>query len=883
MARGGWLGWLRNWLGRGGSRDELDEEIETHIALRSAELIRAGESPERARARAEARFGDPQARRRLRASARRRDARLGVIRILEAGIRDLGGAFRQARRSPGHATIVTLTFALGIGLTTTMFTLVDRVLIRNLPLPDPTRLVWLLSMDSVGQHIRTASAGNWHDWRERNATLSATALLSPHARQLTVLTDGRATLVPGRSVTGSFFATLQLRMGMGRSFTEAEAVADAPVAVVSEAFWRTRLGGDPTLARAITVDGRSRRVVGVIPAGREFPPNTAVWLPVAPHPYGAAARNNISWIAVGRLKPAVTRVQAAADLSAIARGINERDPGSLYSYGVAVAPLRDLVVAGAGRFLWRLLAAVGFLLLIACANIAALTFARARERLQELAVRAALGASRARIAWQLLTEQLTLALGGGVLGVVLSGALARYLVAHFGDQIPRAGEIRLDGGVLLFVLVTSLLAGLLAGVAPVLSVSRTAPRTHVLGGGRGTVRGGDLAGAMLLRVQVALTVVLLVGGGLLLRSYRALLDRNLGYDTDPIATADIALTSPRYQNDRERATQYWDDLLTQLRTLPGVSSAAAARSIPTGDAGRTFIEVAGSPDGGNGATYNVITEDYFETLGIPLLAGRFFRPGDADAERVAIVNQAMARRFWPGESPLGGRVRALSMEWTAQAPAPWLTVVGVVGDVRPEGFESAPTEAMYVFYRQAPYPPLAMSLVVRGKRTGAALVPGIRRAIRTQDPDVAAQVRSLDARLGDALKERRFILSGFGTFGALALLLASLGLYGVLSLAVARRRPEIGVRAALGARSHRLVSMVVRRALRIVLLGLIVGLAGAYGLTRLLSSMLVDVQPTDRLTYIGVALLLLAVSFLAAAIPAWRATRVDPLDALRSL
>jgi predicted permease len=457
-------------------------------------------------------------------------------------------------------------------------------------------------------------------------------------------------------------------------------------------------------------------------------------------------------------------------------------------------------------------------------------------------------------------------------------------VVRFGFWIPRVQEVTLDGRVLVFALGATLTAGLVAALAPAVCASRV-PIRALIGNQRGAVQGGrNLPGGLLVSCEVALALILLTGGGLLLRSFRAVLSQDLGYDPAGVIAADVALPPPEYRQDTQRPVAFWDELLRRTRELPGVAAAGLANWIPTGTGGSTFLEFEGRAASRAGAGYRIASDDYFESLRIPVVAGRVFDSRDTPAgERVVVINRQFADAFWPGENPIGKRTRAVSMEGFQPGGAPWLTVIGVVEGVRHWAFERAPQPEMFVLYRQIPSQLTSMTLIVRtGVGTAAQLTRALRGQLRALDPGVGADIGRLEERVEALLSERRLTLSLLGAFANLALLLSAIGVYGLMSFAVARRTHEIGVRSALGASRYGLLGLVLGNAFRVVIAGALAGLLGAYWLTRLMSAMLFETSAADIISYGAAALVILFVSMLAALIPAWRASRSDPLIALRS-
>ena len=880
----------RKGLGPGGVQPgkrverELDEEIEAHLRMRTEELVASGMDPAAARTEARRRFGTrADARRRLLAAARRRDRRRHWREGWEHLRMDARLTLRRARRAPGFTALALAIFASGVGLTTSMFTVADHVLLRPLPHPDPQELVALWSVTERGNPFPQVSMANWVDWKERASTLDGTALYD--VRRSAVATADDAFYVTTAEVAGPFFRTLGTSFAAGRGFTEEEAQEDASLAVVSEGFWRRVLGGVTPLERIhLEVTGRTRQVVGVVPDAERFPQDVDIWLPRPYAPGSGGMRNNINHQAVARLRDGTTLEQARVELSGIARGIRENDPEALYSWGVGVKPLRDVVVGEARTYLVALAAAVGFVLLVACANLAGLSVARARRGAQESAVHLALGAGRGRLVRRAVTEHVILALAGGGAGVLLAWSTTTLLMSRVSAVVPRAQEVGFDARVAAFGVVAALAAGLLAGLLPALAGSRGEPAA-ALSGVRGAVSGGrGLPGAVMVGTEIALAVALLVAGGLLVRSFQAVVSQDLGYDAESVLTADVTLTSGPYAESMDARTAYWERVLEQVGALPGVREVGVGNWIPTSDGGTGFIEVEGSDRQEIGAGYRVVSDRYFDALDIPLLSGRRFGPVDAGGtERVVLVNERMVDLYWPDVDPLGQRVRATSMEaWMHGGTAPWLRVVGVVGDVRHYGFESDPSAEMYVLHRQIPSWTGSMTLVADVQSPTPEMAAGLRETIRNVDPSLAVELGSMEARVARLTAERRMVLAGIGTFGAAALLLVCLGVYGLMTFAAGERTREMAVRTALGAERGRLVRLMLGGALRVVAAGVAAGLLAAYGFSRLLTSLLVEVRGVDPLTYGAAALLLTAVALLAALAPSLRAARKDPLEGLRS-
>lgn len=801
--------------------------------------------------------------------------------------RDVRLALRIARRSPGSSLITIRVFGLGIGLTTTMFSLVDNVLVRPLALSEPDQLVGLWSVAENGSDFPWVSSANWLDWKEQNSTLSGTAI---HAStRVAVATDADAFRVQGESVAGPFFEVLGLPFRVGRPFSEEEAQEGAALAVVSEGFWRRVMGAEPDLAsRPLAMNGNTVQVVGVVAGDGVYPADTEVWLPQPIRRQSGAARNNINWFTVARLRLGVSIEEADRDLDRVAQQIRQTEPAGIYSWGVAVHPLQDVVVGeDAPRYLGVLMGAVLLVLLIACANLAGLNLARTESRGNELGIRLALGAGRARLVRQLVTEQVVLALVGAVFGCALSLGLIRWIVNSASGSVPRIHEVGLDGRALAFAIVASALSGLLASLLPAWKATGRYGSARTSRSGRGAVRGGrGLPGHALIASEVALAVLLLSGAGLLLRSYQSVLSRDLGFDAANVVMASVALDAPEYREEPDRAVGYWDQVLDAVRTIQGVDDVAVANAPPTGLGGTGFIELEGRPDETAGAGYRVVSPGYFRTLGIPLLSGRALEATDGPGnERVVVVNRTYADYYWPDQEVIGTQVRAISMEgWFNEGEAPWLRVVGVVEDIRHDGHESDPEGEMYVSFRQVPPLATAMTAVVRVRAGSIQNLTGtLREAVRGVDPSQAVDMDRLDQQVAGQLALRRLILSILGGFAGLALTLAALGIFGLLSFSVAQRRREIGVRAALGAESSRILRLVLRNAMTVVAMGVGIGMLAAVFATRIMSALLVEVNAGDPLTLVAAATVLLAVSLLAAFLPSWRASRIEPLEALREV
>ena len=863
---------LRAWFRPRRFERELDEELSFHLEMQTRWYESQGLDRAAASALAEREFGG---------QARFKEAVRDVhgLTWVHDLARDARVALRSYRRSPGFTAVAVATLTLGIGITTAAFSIIHAVLIRPLPFPQPERIVTLTGRDSLGAEIQSVSAPNFYDWRDQSRSFEAGALYWTVRRGVAGGAD--AVHVETADVSGDFFRVLRTPAAMGRVLTPADAQAEEPVAVVSHGFWVRALGSLARLPETpLRIGSRSYRVVGVLPPARGFPSSVDVFLPAAfDSPWRTASRNNINFQAIARLAPAVSIDQARSEMRAITARIRAAHPEDLYAHGVQVTSLHERLVRPARTYLGLLSGAVVVVLLVACVNLANANLARAAARSREMAVRTALGAGRARLVRQLLVENVVLAIAGGATGVALAWLLVRTVARTRAVDLPRVAEMSINMPALAFALLLSVGVGVLVGLAPAFQTGRTGLSSTIASGGRATVsRARTLSRDVLIGVELALAIVLLACGGLLIRSFRVVLDRDLGFAPANAVAAEVTVPPAKYSG--RRLVGYYDDLVHTLRAIPGVSAVGATNFLPLGTGATGFIEVEGQGDRGDGAGYRVVTDEYFAAMGIPLLAGRAFDTrDDSGTMRVTLVNRRMAERFWPGQDPIGKRFKAKSMEWRE---TPWLTVIGVVGDVRHWGLERDPPVEHYVLYRQRPEFATAMAVVVRGSLDESALLRVVRDRVRAVDRDVAVDVGTLSARVDQSLAERRFIMTVLVAFGALSLVLAAIGVYGVLSFSVAQRTREIAVRLALGAERRRVLGMVVGRVLRVSAIAAVVGLLAARAVTRLMASLLFEVSPDDPQTYLAAIAVLLGVALIAAYVPARRAASVDPMVALRS-
>lgn len=875
-----------------GSGTDLDEEIRVHLEMRTDELIRDGWSPDEARAEAQRRFGPmDSARRSLERSERARDRRLRRHALLAGLASDLALAWRRATTRPGHALFAVATVALGVALVTTSFTVVERVLMRSLPFPAADELVVLMSGHRDGGTFAQVSSTAWHDWTTGTSIAGRASIHRPQPVSMG-LPEGPARIVI-HQVSTEFFDVVGSDFAAGRALGPTD--ADEAVVVVSESFWRDRLGS-PALPAPLRVVGRTFDVVGVVAGGAEYPVGAEVWTATQPRLMThEGARNLINWGMVARRPSGVSNEALKSELDRVAAAVRAEDPSALYSWQVGVEPLQSFLLGDRARQIWLLAGATAAVWLLAWLNLAGLSLARTESRGREVAVRLALGAERGRIVRQILTEHALTGLIGALGGTVLAAALMVGLESFFVRALPVGSTVRLGPLQAGFGLGLGLLTGLLAGLLPALRAARMGG-----GGSRSSMgtrlrsRGSrDRLGATLVVAEVALALTLLVGGGLLVQSFRSLVARDLGFDATDVWMAEIPLDLADYGIEFgtragpgvDARRSFWNGLFTSLDADPRVLGAGAALGAPTVGGGTSFIEIDGRADTEIGAGYRAVSGDYFDVLGIRRVQGRLFDSSDgALTQRVVVINQAMADQYWPEESPLGQRVRAPSMEGgTLDQPADWLEIVGVVADVRTFGFAADSRAEMFVLAEQVPQTMGGMTLFVRGRAAARSEIGSlIRDAAGDLDSRIPVEVEALDARVRDWVANRRALTSFVVSFGSLALLLACVGLYGLLAYLVARRTREIGIRAALGARRARIVRLVVGQAIWVAGIGVVLGGGAGVLVGRALRSQLVDIGPTDPTAFFAGAALLLSSATLAALVPALRASRIDPLGALRA-
>ncbi|HEX8072779.1 MAG TPA: ABC transporter permease [Pyrinomonadaceae bacterium] len=804
---------------------------------------------------------------------------------------DVRYGLRTLRKSPGFTAVAVLTLALGIGANTAIFSVVNAVVLRPLPYSEPERLVVPWGEKASLEHHTVVSYPDFADWRAQTQTLEGVAAYNQGGTLLWNDT-GEPEPIRGASVSADLFPLLRVRPHLGRAFTnEEDRAGAAPTVVLGYDLWQRRFNADPRIVgRQIRLGSAGATVVGVLPPGFRFPvpaQKTEFLRPLAVAlGERTTRRGSYSLRVVARLKPGVAAGQAEAEMRAIGARLEQQYPDEGFRLGARLVPLYEEVVGGVRSSLLVLLGAVGFVLLIACANVANLLLARAAGRYKEIAVRTALGASRGRVVRQLLTESVLLSVVGGVLGLLLALWGVDLLVAASPLDIPRLKDVGLDTNVLLFTAGVCVLTGLLFGLAPALQATKVDVQAALKEGTRGAT-GGAARGrtrGLLVVTEVALSLVLLVGAGLLGRSFMRLREVNPGFEPQNVLTTGISLARTKYPNE-DAQRQAFEQIVARVAAVPGVEAAALIDPLPlSGSSSANTFVIGGrpvpAPADKPSANYRAISADYFRALRIPVLRGRAFTAQDAaKAPPVIIVNDWFARRFFPNQDPLGQRI--MIERDPSEGQQPWREIVGVVGDVRHESLTEPGGSEYYVPFAQEPA--AYMDLVVRA---AAADAPGLGAAVRDAVREVDREqyvpaVTPLTRLLAESVARRRFQLLLTGLFAAVALALASVGIFGVTTYTVAQRTHEIGVRMALGAQARDVLRLIVGQGMRLILAGVGLGLAAAWALTRVLAGMLYDVTPTDPATFVGVALLLSLVALAACLIPARRATRVDPLVAMR--
>jgi len=799
---------------------------------------------------------------------------------------DLRYGLRMLAKNPGFTIVAVIALALGIGANSAIFSVVNTVLLRPLPYRNPEQLVMVWEENSKqGFPKDTPAAANYVDWRDQNHVFESIAAMADISFNLTGTGDPER--IDGQRVSTSFFPLLGVEPQLGRAFRPEEDKPGAnQVAVMSYGLWQRRFGADPgIIGKPISLNGKSFIVVGVMPRSFQFPRNNQLWIPIAFDAKEAGNRGAHYLQVVARIRSGTTLEQAQAEMTTIAARLEKQYPATNTSIGAVVTPLHQQVVGKIRPALLVLLGAVAFVLLIACANVANLLLARAAVRQKEIALRLALGATRSRLIRQFLTESVLLASLGGAVGLLLSLAGLNVLKGFIPPNIPQAGNITIDGKVLIFTMLVSLATGLIFGLAPALQAAHFNLNDTLKESGRDSdagTRGNRIRGLLVIS-EVAVSFILLIGAGLLINSFVRLRNVDPGFRAANVLTMRIVLPEVRYP-DRKGRAPFYDELIRRVEALPGVMSAAVVTDVPLTNSGNSVgVSIEGRADPAPDRVPIVITRmispNYFKTMGIPLRQGRELNQGDkADSSPVVVISETTARLFWPGADPLGKRIKVGVGPNNSNQ---WLSVVGVVKDVRNDELGIEPKPQMYLPHAQNEFfDPRA--LVVRTNVDPLSLAATVRRTVWEIDKDQpVSDISSMEQVVAESVARQRFSMLLLGVFAGLALVLAAVGIYGVMSYAVAQRTHEIGIRMALGAQRSDVLKLTIGQGLRLVVSGVVIGFAAAFALTRVMASLLFGISPTDSTTFITISLVLISVAALASYIPALRATRVDPMFALR--
>jgi putative ABC transport system permease protein len=802
---------------------------------------------------------------------------------------DIRYAMRVIAKSPGFSIVAVITLALGVGANTAIFSVVNAVLLRSLPFKDPDSLAVIWANNTrEGKPRYPISPANFVDLRDQNQSFEQIAAYSTFNPTSTLTGIGEPKSVIQSMVSTNLFDVLGVTASLGRTFVPEEAqIGHDRVALLSYAFWQRHLGGDSGIVgQALTFSGTPYTVIGVMPQGFYFlNHDTDVWVPLSFNPQihpslAITNRAGGGFGIIGRMKPGVNLEQASSEMQGLARRLEEQYPEANSGIGATLIPLHQQVTSEIRPALLVLFGAVGLVLLIACANVATLLLARAKTRAREIAVRAALGATRARLIRQLLTESVLLAFTGGLAGLAVASFGIQFLLSLSPAEIPRRDEIGIDFWVLTFTLGLSIFTGVIFGIAPALQASRPDLNESLKEGGRSAGLGRHRLQRTLVVAEIALTLVLLVGAGLLIRSFARLMDTDPGFKVNNLLTMNLAAPPSRATSAPQLAA-YYQELFSRIESLPGVQSVGTVTRLPLSARGgvTTFMRIEGNPVPENERPemeFRRASANYFTAMGIPLVNGRFFNEQDnLQSTPVFIINETAARRFWPGEDPVGKRINT-----SPNPAAPFYPIVGVVGDIKHFGLDSDPRPEVYIASEQAP--PSAPIMVVRTTSDPANIAAAVRAQVQAISPDVPIDTPLLMNEVVSAsVAGRRFNMLLLGIFAVLATVLAGVGLYGVMSYMVTQRTPEIGIRMALGAEKSHVLRLIVGHVFVLTAAGIGIGLVAAFGLTQLMSSLIFGISATDPIAFGVVSLLLMAVSLLAGYLPARRAIKIDPIVALR--
>jgi putative ABC transport system permease protein len=898
-----WLHRLAGTLLRRRCDIDLEEELRLHLEMATEDARSRGLEPADAVRAAQVKTGAAS-----QAMDALRDQR--GLPWLDDLARDVSHGLRTLRRTPVFTAVALLTLALGIGANTAIFSIVNGVILRPLDYPKPAQLMFVTTeFPELGLTRNPLSVQEYLEFRQINQSFAAVGAYRTTGGAYTtgevnLTAGGRPLRVRSISVDAGLLSTLGVQPAQGRLFTAEETSRAGglapPLAIISYELWQAVFGGQPLVGQTVNVDGRLHEILGIMPSGIDVMDNhTAIWLPLG---LPAAIRQNRGFHilhVVGRLKDGVTRQAAQTELNALVENWGERTgssghvptnrPTRAADHTLQIEPVQDAIVGDARRSIWILQVAVGFVLLIACANLANLLMARAESRRREFAVRAALGASRSRLLRQTMTEGVMLCVAGGMLGLWLARVAVHALIRAYPTSVPRMSEIGIDLSVLLFALGVSIATGVLFGLAPLAQGRINDLVTAFKEGGD---RGASGAGRHYIRrtlvvVEVALAVMLVIGAGLLIRTVYNLTSVDAGFDRSRLVTFSMTLAEPYDPDTRAPAYQR---LLDKLRVAPGVLGAAVMSGLPPNrspEAIPTRIENYTASDGSAVEIvdyYQFVMGEYFETMGVPIVAGRSFEPADAASPaRVVIVNETLANRIWKGRNPIGQRVRPNLSAAIGFGGDSWHTVIGVAKDVKQGGVEKQTGTELYVSLDQLAMAPPTMNVVLRTILPPAALSRTLERLVREVDPAVPiVRLRDMESVFAESIRRPRLLAQLLGAFAGLALLLAAVGTYGVLSYMATERRREIGIRIALGAGRSSVLALVVKQGLQLTIIGVVVGLAGALGLNRLIASVLFGVQPTDPTTLAAVIMTITLVAAGACWLPAWRASRLDPNVVLKA-
>src|SRR5215831_16798357 len=872
---------LKELMRKNQSESELNEELNAYVQNAAEAKVRAGATPKEALRSARLDVGGME-------TVKHQVRAVGWEFALEVFVQDVRYGVRMLLKSPMFTAVALTTIAIGIGANTAIFSLVDSILLRPLPYPEPQRLVAAGTNQLGDSQMSPMGTADFLAWRDRQQSFEQVAVLGGAGGSFALSGLGAPERIPGVDVSADFFSIFGVAPLKGRGFYSGEDRPGAPgVAVISEQFWRNHLGSDPNvLNRTLILDGKQYSIVGVMPARFRFPPRETVdvWAIRTLSP--ATARPPFGLHALGRLKPQVSMRQAASELDQIVAQVNAQYPSSAPLAGVMM-PMKEWMVSEVSTALLVLLGAIALLLLIAVVNVANLLLARATVRQREVAVRMALGASRKRVVRQLLTESAVLSLLGGALGLLLSYLAVRAFLAFGPGQMPRLNEVGINSGVLLFTFVVCVGSGILFGLVPAFETSRPVLSDPLKDANRSSSSAtSQRTHRALVVVEVALALLLMIGSGLCIRSFVRLSGVSPGVQTDHVVTAAISLSN-KYSDPQ--ITKFWQRFLEKLQALPDVKAVGITMSLPP-----NLLEIT-NPFTVEGQDYDhhrklqlademSVSPDYFRALGIPLIKGRFFSPADrVEGEKdpkIVIINENMAKQYFGGEDPIGGRIQTGDPD----PRSPWETIIGVVGDVKYSGLDSGPEPTIYVPYNDNGWAGWGwkMYLVIRSSGSAEQIVPAIRAELAGMDSTLPlAQVRTMDELLDDSLVQQRFRTWLITGFAALALLLSAIGIYALISYSVSQRTREIGVRVALGAPRSNVLRMVLREGLQLLVFGLLLGWVGAFLATRVMRSLLYSTSATDAVSFVATSIMLIAVALLACYIPARRAAKVDPMIALR--